>query len=71
MQFLFSASVPFVISQWAVVVLVLIAANLIAIKFMPNLYDKARKVGCDPYDSSSYETETEIELDGVSISNAE
>ncbi|THD25303.1 Sodium-and chloride-dependent GABA transporter ine [Fasciola hepatica] len=57
--------------EWAVVIIVLVIANLLAVRFKPNLYEEARKFGCDPYDSFTYEAETELELDGITISNSE
>ncbi|THD25080.1 Sodium dependent neurotransmitter transporter [Fasciola hepatica] len=49
-------SVTTTLIEWAIVVLLLLIANLIAVRVKGDrLFEKAKQYGCDPYDPSTYE----------------
>ncbi|VDP74589.1 unnamed protein product [Echinostoma caproni] len=53
--------------EWLLAIVVLISANLLAVRFYPKLYNEAEKVGCHPYRPETYQKQPEVQLNGISV----
>ncbi|CAL8102018.1 unnamed protein product [Calicophoron daubneyi] len=61
------ASVTSMILEWLILLVLLVGTNLLVYYCRRDFYTKARKIGCDPYDPTTYEKAESLKLKEIKV----